>query len=226
MKVVQKTIKIYRRHDIDLLALHTSNVQMGRVIKGCLKAAVTREPYVVHVPDELQLDGGDGDVPKSITVKIKLNPDNNVDRQIIDLLDSVPSGLCNGFCKMLVRTYMDRPLAVFGADVKVPHTDAGDGKENKKEKETEKETVQSEAHVQEEAPVSGESDGRTDSEPETVVPEEDKESESVSGGTMDVKAFMADMGTVAHSSPVESEPVEEDVMGDMMSLFGTLAHSK
>ena len=98
MKVVQKTIKIYRRHDIDLLALHTSRVQMGRVIKGCLKAAVTHEPYVVHVPDKLQLDGGDGDVPKSITVKIKLNPAQDIDHQIIDLLDSIPSGLCNSFC--------------------------------------------------------------------------------------------------------------------------------
>lgn len=232
MKVVQKTIKIYRRHDIDLLALHTSGVQMGRVIKGCLKAAVTREPYVVRVPDGLQLDGGDGDVPKSIIVKIKLNPDNNVDRQVIDLLESIPSGLCNSFCKNLVRAYMDKPLAVFGADVSVKVLQ-GDEKHIKKEKEIVQEVVPDVREVpdvpivQEEASVKGVSDRREELDEAVVhdvVPDEDieMESESVDGDVMDVKAFMADMGTIAHSSQVEPD----DVMGDMMSLFGTLAHSK
>lgn len=233
-KRIVKTLKIYRRHDIDLLALHQNGVQLGRVAKQCLRALVTNEPYTVVVPENLQMDG---DLPKSVQIKIVLDPGNETDVKIMDMLSSVPSGLGNSFCKAVIRTYLSNPLAVYGVDAAVAVNHAvpghsGTGVQNVQEKEPvpDKKVVPGDDNISKvlildgkKNPVKEETVGYSMSVNRTA--EDDyvhyvQEREQSSGPVITDSE-------VTNCSPAErnAEPAR-DGMNDMMSLFGALAHMK
>lgn len=230
-KRIVKTLKIYRRHDIDLLALHKNGVQLGRVAKQCLRAFVTNEQYTVIVSKNLQMDG---DLPKSVQVKIVLDPDNETDAKVIDMLSSVPAGLGNSFCKAVIRIYLSNPLAVYGVDAAVAVNHAvpgysGTGKENVQEKEPvlDKNAVPCDDNISQVLVWDGKEN--------PVKKETESYDTSVNRMTEDdyVQEKEQSRGLVITDSEVTDYPPAErnaeparDEINDMMSLFGALAHMK
>lgn len=233
-KRIVKSLKIYRRHDIDLLALHQNGVQLGRVAKHCLRALVTNEYYTVEVPKNLQMDG---DLPKSVQIKIVLDPGNKTDVKIMDMLSSVPSGLGNSFCKAVIRTYLSNPLAVYGVDVAVTVNHAvpghsGTGVQDVQEKEPvpDENAVPGDDNISQVLVLDGKENPVNEEKEEPVdygVPVEyTAEDDYVQEREQNRDLVITD-SEVTNCSPAErnAEPARDEI-NDMMSLFGALAHMK
>ena len=99
-------IRIYRRHDADLIMLKSYGISIPKMMRLALENYVEGERIKFPLPDAHPCD-----ISKCSMLRYRLNVTNP---KIIKLLKSVKKGYRNQFCKTLLRDMMDTlALGVF-----------------------------------------------------------------------------------------------------------------
>lgn len=102
------TMRLYKRHDLDLLLLHkTKGFSMQKAVKAALRMHL-------GLDDEkpIPYPSCSEDVNKfysSSQFHLSLSENNEEDMAIIKLINEIPRGFRNSFCKNLTRYYLDKP---------------------------------------------------------------------------------------------------------------------
>lgn len=102
-------IRIYRRHDADIMMLKSYGVNISKLMKAVL------ENYVIGKRVKYQLPGSQVcDISQCTMLRYRLNIKNP---DVISLLKNIKKGYRNQFCKALVRDSLEaEPLGVFFED--------------------------------------------------------------------------------------------------------------
>lgn len=99
-------LRIYRRHDIDLLALVAhSTFDFPNEVKKCLRNYIHNYPAVIILPKTQEY----GRSVHCFASQIHIKLDDDLDADIIELIKGIPSGLRNCFVKNLFRNMIERP---------------------------------------------------------------------------------------------------------------------
>lgn len=102
------TMRIYKRHDMDLLLLHkTKGFSMQKAVKAALRmhlglSEVTPIPFPACSEDVSKFYS-------SSQFHLSLSEEKEDDLAIIKFLNEIPRGLRNSFCKNLTRYYLTQP---------------------------------------------------------------------------------------------------------------------
>lgn len=108
-------MRIYRRHDLDLVGLFANdNFKFEEEVANSLRAYVRKEKTKISVPSTHSFS-------KSVNPKSQVNIvlDEKADKDVIEFLFSVPSGNRNSFIKSVFRNYLDAPyFEAFTSDIK------------------------------------------------------------------------------------------------------------
>lgn len=108
-------MRIYRRHDLDLIGLFANdNFKFEDEVANSLRAYVRKEKIKIPIPVTDSFS-------KCVNPKSQVNIflDENRDKDVIDFLFSVPSGNRNSFMKAVFRNYISAPyFAAFTSDIK------------------------------------------------------------------------------------------------------------
>lgn len=109
---MNKTFRLHRQHDMDLIALYRSeDFNFTKELKKALIAYANDLPYTPP-PFEDTLTAGY--VGTSITFHISLSPTDEKQKRVLDLLDDIRYGYGNSFVKALFRSYLPvLPLSAF-----------------------------------------------------------------------------------------------------------------
>lgn len=102
------TMRLYRRHDLDLLLLHkTKGFSMQKAVKSALLM------HLGLIDDHpIQYPSCTEDVKKfysSSQFHLSLSEKNAKDKEIINFLNEIPRGFRNSYCKNLTRYYLKKP---------------------------------------------------------------------------------------------------------------------
>ena len=101
-------MRLYKRHDLDLLLLHkTKGFSMQKAVKTALKMHL-------GLMDEgpLQFPPCSEDIKNfysSAQLHLTLSEKNEDDIVIIKFLNDIPRGFRNSYCKNLTRYYLEKP---------------------------------------------------------------------------------------------------------------------
>ncbi len=90
-------IRIYKRFDTDLLALHTSGFSVTRMMNDALVAYATGKPYHVLIGEMAPFELSD-----KATVRVRLPVTEHVS-EVRGVLSSIKKGYRSNFCKQLLR---------------------------------------------------------------------------------------------------------------------------
>ena len=100
---MQVTVRIYRQHDMDLVALYrTPGFKFQKVMREAVKAYAAKKDYHIVRPKGAGIKSGY--IPKMVQMHIKLDPKE--DHDAIKLLASIRYGYRSSFLKALFRKYM------------------------------------------------------------------------------------------------------------------------
>lgn len=102
------TMRLYKRHDLDLLLLHkTKGFSMQKAVKAALLMHLGLiEEYPIPYPECSE------DVKKfysSSQFHLSLSEKDDNDKAIIRFLNDIPRGFRNSYCKNLTRYYLKKP---------------------------------------------------------------------------------------------------------------------
>lgn len=108
---MQVTIRLYRQHDMDLVALYrTEGFSFQKAMKEALRAFATKQDYRIKRPRDAKIKPGY--VPKLIQMHIKLDPQKDADS--VKALSYIRYGYRSSFLKALFRKYMtSEPLDAY-----------------------------------------------------------------------------------------------------------------
>lgn len=102
------TIRLYRRHDMDLLVLYKNkNFGFQKALKKALKAYIHKEPYLVYQPETQDFSKADF----KYSYQTFLILDDVYDKEIIDWLKNVKKNHRNILLKTILRGSIVGPLA-------------------------------------------------------------------------------------------------------------------
>ena len=122
-------MRIYRRHDLDLIGLFANdNFKFEEEVANSLRAYVRKEKIKIATPATHSFS-------KCVNPKSQVNIilDENQDKDVIDFLFSVPSGNRNSFIKSVFRNYIDAPyFEAFTSDIKYTPPKRSEEEINKK----------------------------------------------------------------------------------------------
>jgi hypothetical protein len=108
-------MRIYRRHDLDLVGLFANdNFKFEEEVANALRAYVRKEDKKILIPTTHSFS-------KTVNPKSQINIvlDETIDRDVIDFLFSVPSGNRNSFIKSVFRNYINTPyFEAFTSEIK------------------------------------------------------------------------------------------------------------
>jgi len=98
---MKKTIRLYRRHDMDLLVLYKNkNFNFQKALKRSLYAYMNNQPIKYKTPD----------IPKEMNnfefkyaYQCFLYLDEETDKELIAFLDNIKPKMFNAFCKSVLR---------------------------------------------------------------------------------------------------------------------------
>lgn len=98
---MKKTIRLYRRHDMDLLVLYKNkNFNFQKALKRSLYAYMNNQPIKYKTPD----------IPKEMSnfefkyaYQCFLYLDEETDKELIAFLDNIKPKMFNAFCKSVLR---------------------------------------------------------------------------------------------------------------------------
>lgn len=90
-------VRIYKRFDTDLLALHTSGFSVRTMMKDALVAYATGKPYHVNIEEMIPFDLND-----KATVRVRLLVSEHIP-EVKALLQTIKKGYRSNFCKQLLR---------------------------------------------------------------------------------------------------------------------------
>lgn len=99
------TVKIYKKHDMDLLAA-AEQVNIINAMYLALKAFAKGEDCIIDLPPIKQGIPGSRD-----KIESKLILDEKKDADILEMLSYINPGAWNNFFKNVLRLYLRRPLA-------------------------------------------------------------------------------------------------------------------
>ena len=90
-------IRIYKRYDLDLIALHDAGLPLNSMMKNALIAYANAAPLKYLIDEIIPFD-----LNNKTTIHIRLNiPD--VEEKAIYMIKHIKHGLRNVFCKMVLR---------------------------------------------------------------------------------------------------------------------------
>ena len=112
------TMRLYRRHDMDLLILHKAK---GFSIQKAVKAALYMH---IGLSDYQTIPYPDVSEPinvfySSSQFHLSLSPHKDSDAAVIKFINDIPRGYRNSFCKNLVRYYLETPKQFMYSDNKI-----------------------------------------------------------------------------------------------------------
>ena len=106
------TIRLYRKHDMDLLSLRLRNVDLADAVHQALIAFIEGRDMILSLPHFKNYDCGEHISTASKTEKkLILDDDDDVDREIICMLERINEGSWNNFFKNILRMYLWHPYA-------------------------------------------------------------------------------------------------------------------
>ena len=99
------SIRIYKRHDIDLLGIRC---ELGRKMPSFIKSAMCS--YVSGIETKISypdvawesLDS----MPSHYLIQLSLNPNNSVEKPVCDFIKSIPPGFRNSVIKHITRQHI------------------------------------------------------------------------------------------------------------------------
>lgn len=108
---MQKTIRLHRQHDMDLISLYrVKGFNFTHEMKSALRACANGTDYKIRVPKQ---DYRPGYIKRSIHLHISLDPKKDAD--IIGLLGDVRQGQGNAFMKAVFRNCLEYiPFRAYG----------------------------------------------------------------------------------------------------------------
>lgn len=109
---MNKTFRLHRQHDMDLIALYRSeDFNFTKELKKALIAYANDLPYT---PPPFEDTFAAGYVGTSVTFHISLSPTNAEQKKVLDLLGDIKYGYGNSFVKALFRSYLPvLPLSAY-----------------------------------------------------------------------------------------------------------------
>lgn len=112
---MNKTFRLHRQHDLDLIALYRSKgFNFARELKKALIAYANGYEYVAPSFED---DFSKGYVATSVTFHISLSESNPEQKKVLDLLEDVRYGYRNSFVKAVFRSYLSPlPLSAFSKE--------------------------------------------------------------------------------------------------------------
>ena len=101
------TIRLYRRHDIDLIALKCANgFSMNQMIRNSLLAYLNGEPSsIVYPAIEIPMSN----LPQMTQLHLSLDLENEDDARIYEYISEIQPGYRNSIIKQLIRYYCVSP---------------------------------------------------------------------------------------------------------------------
>lgn len=90
-------IRVYKRYDTDLLALHDCGFSLTKMMKDALVHYANGTPYHLYIDEYIPFDLSD---KKSIRVRLSIKND---DMATISLLNATKKGYRSNFCKLILR---------------------------------------------------------------------------------------------------------------------------
>lgn len=108
---MQIQVYIYKRHDIDLLALADAGYSLSTMIKSAVCAYANEQPLFYYIDEVMPFDLND---KKSIRVIFRINKS---DSKTFYMLNNIKHGKRGVFCKMILRNaIIQQNMAGFFAD--------------------------------------------------------------------------------------------------------------
>lgn len=106
MKRISKTIRLYKKHDLDLISfLDTHNMNFRKAVYCALTAFAKGDVFVIKIPPRVE---SPKPLRKKYDFRLLLNPET--DRAVIDMLDGIEDGYKNNFIKNILRMYLCTPV--------------------------------------------------------------------------------------------------------------------
>ena len=104
---IRLTMRLYKRHDADLLCLYKQkNHKLQKTIKQAVLAYFNHQDIEIAYPDSVaEL----ADLPSTAQFHLYLSPKNPGDAKILECLSKIPKGFKNSFLKNITRYYIIRP---------------------------------------------------------------------------------------------------------------------
>lgn len=100
---MQVTIRLYRQHDMDLVALYrTEGFRFQKTMKEAVRAFAANADFHIKRPKDAPIE--EGYVPKIVQMHIMLDPKK--DREAIKILKEIRYGYRSSFLKALFRKYL------------------------------------------------------------------------------------------------------------------------
>lgn len=94
------TIRLYKRHDLDLLEIkNREGFEMEKQIKKILAAYASGQSYYIELPEKTIVKN----LPADCRIQIKLS---QKDQNIIDFVKKIRPGVRNSAIKMIFRSYL------------------------------------------------------------------------------------------------------------------------
>lgn len=99
------TIRIYKRHDVDLLAIkHALGRKMPALVKNAIYSYLSGNDNKISYP-KIAWSSLD-DMPTYYLIQLSLNPSNPDEQLICDFIKSIPPGFRNSILKHITRYYI------------------------------------------------------------------------------------------------------------------------
>lgn len=106
------TIRLYQKHDMDLLSLRLRGVDLADAVHQSLAAFIEGRNMILFPPHATKSsDLMENNTATKVEKKMVLDDEDSMDVQIIDMLDRINEGSWNNFFKNLLRMYLWHPYA-------------------------------------------------------------------------------------------------------------------
>lgn len=105
------TIRLYKKHDMDLLSLRLRGVDLADAVHQSLIAFVEGRDMILSLPPSRNNDDKRINTVTKIEKKITLDDEDDIDVEIINMLERINEGAWNNFFKNILRMYLWHPYA-------------------------------------------------------------------------------------------------------------------
>ena len=110
------TMRLYKRHDTDLLCLHKQeNFSLPLAMKKAILAYLDQDETKVDYPTVWT---DISELPSSVQFKLYFSADDENDKRILECINNIPVGYKNSFIKNITRYYLTTP-ALFSYKQKI-----------------------------------------------------------------------------------------------------------
>lgn len=124
MIIIKLTMRLYKRHDADLLCLYKqTNYSLQKAIKQATLAYLNHSDDRVGYPDVYT---SLADLPSTAQFHLYLSAENEDDMRIVNFVSSIPAGFKNSLLKNITRYYLAQPVALTIKDKKIQLESEGD----------------------------------------------------------------------------------------------------